>query len=295
MTTTETATAAPVALTPVIEQPVHHPLQPAQQFDLSPKSLDEALRFADILSKSTIVPKDFMDKPGNVLVAIQWGMELGLKPMQAMQNIAVINGRPSLWGDAVLALVRSSPVCEYVDEVYENGVAICRAKRRGSAEQVRTFSMDDAATAGLKGKQGPWTQYPKRMQQMRARSFALRDTFPDVLKGMPIAEEIMDHIGEIPAGGAQAGRQTPAQIAQGAKLKVERTPAHDAVVAGLEKEAHEQGFEAFKKKWIALTPAERAAIGNDERDRIGAIGTASDEAYHAAERKRLAAEGGGNG
>ena len=52
--------------------------------------------------------------------------------------------------------------------------------------------MADAKTAGLIGKQGPWTQYPKRMRQMRARAFALRDVFPDVLRGMPVAEELQD-------------------------------------------------------------------------------------------------------
>jgi hypothetical protein len=161
-------------------------------FDLSPRTLEEALKFADIVSKSGIVPKDFMGNPGNVFVAIQWGMELGLKPMQAMQNIAVINGRPSLWGDAVIALVRSSPLCESIYETFENGVATCRVKRRGEDEQTRTYSEEDAKKAGLIGKAGPWTQHPKRMMQMRARAFALRDVFPDVLKGMPVAEEIMD-------------------------------------------------------------------------------------------------------
>lgn len=52
--------------------------------------------------------------------------------------------------------------------------------------------MEDARKAGLAGKQGPWTSYPKRMRQMRARAFALRDVFPDVLRGMPVAEELMD-------------------------------------------------------------------------------------------------------
>lgn len=161
-------------------------------FSLAPQSLDEAIRFADYLAKSTIVPKDFANNPGNILVAIQWGMELGLQPMQAMQNIAVINGRPALWGDAVIALVRSSPLCEYVYETIDGDVATCRVKRRGEDEQVRTFSMVDAKAAGLTGKQGPWTQYPKRMLQLRARAFALRDVFPDVLRGMPVAEEVMD-------------------------------------------------------------------------------------------------------
>lgn len=160
--------------------------------DLSPRTLEEAMKFADLLAKSTIVPKDFMNNAGNIFVAIQWGAELGLKPMQAMQNIAVINGRPSLWGDAVIALVRSSPLCEYIYETIDNGTAICRVKRRGEDEQVRTFSDADATKAGLLNKSGPWTQHPGRMKQMRARAFALRDVFPDVLKGMPVAEEVMD-------------------------------------------------------------------------------------------------------
>ncbi|MCM8743591.1 recombinase RecT [Pseudomonas koreensis] len=161
-------------------------------FSLAPQNLEDALKFADFLSASDIVPKDFQRKPANILVAVQWGMELGLQPMQAMQSIAVINGRPSLWGDAVIALVRGSPLCEYVYESDDGETATCRVKRVGEDEQFRTFSMTDAGQAGLKGKQGPWSQYPKRMRQMRARSFALRDVFPDVLRGMPMAEEVQD-------------------------------------------------------------------------------------------------------
>jgi hypothetical protein len=161
-------------------------------FSLAPQSIDEALRFAEMLSKSNLVPKEFGGNPGNILVAVQWGAELGLQPMQAMQNIAVINGRPSLWGDSVIALVKASPACEYVVEETTDDQAVCKVKRRGEPEQIRVFSKSDAQKAGLLGKQGPWTQYPKRMMQMRARSWALRDVFPDVLRGMPIAEEVMD-------------------------------------------------------------------------------------------------------
>lgn len=161
-------------------------------FDLSPRNFEQALTFSDYLADSDLVPKDFKGKPGNCLIAIQWGAELGLKPMQAMQNLAIINGRPSLWGDAVIALVRSSPLCEFVSETDDGNTATCRVKRRGEAEQHRTFSTEDAKVAGLFGKAGPWTQYPNRMRQMRARAFALRDVFPDVLRGLPVAEEVMD-------------------------------------------------------------------------------------------------------
>lgn len=157
-----------------------------------PQTLSEAMKYSEMMAKSQIIPKDYQGKPENVLVAVQWGHEIGLPPLQAMQNIAVINGRPSLWGDAVLALVRGSGKLEMIDERIENEVAICRVKRKGEIEQVRTFSMAEAKQAGLIGKQGPWSQYPNRMLQMRARAFAMRDVFPDVLKGIAVAEEVQD-------------------------------------------------------------------------------------------------------
>lgn len=161
--------------------------------DLSPQNFEQALTFANYLADSEMVPKDFRGKPGNCLIAMQWGAEVGLKPLQALQNIAVINGRPNLWGDSVIALVRASPLCKYVVEEDDGQTATCRTWRVGApAEQIERFSMDDAKTAGLLGKQGPWSQYPKRMRKMRARGFLLRDVYPDVLKGMGIAEEAMD-------------------------------------------------------------------------------------------------------
>lgn len=175
-----------------IVQTQAHQLKPAGGFDLSPQNFEQALTFSNYLADSDMVPKDFKGKPGNCLIAMQWGAELGLKPLQSLQNLAVINGRPALWGDAVIALVLSSPVCDYVTEDDDGETATCRVKRKGGQEQVRTFSMEDAKRAGLAGKQGPWMQYPKRMRQMRARAFALRDVFPDVLRGMAVAEELQD-------------------------------------------------------------------------------------------------------
>lgn len=181
-----------------------------QQYDLSPRDFDEAWRMADYLANSDMVPKDFKGKPGNCLVAVQWGAELGLKTMQAIQNIAVINGRPSLWGDVMLALVRASPLCEYVVESVEGERAVCRVKRRGEPEQLREFTKEDAVKANLWTKDGPWKQYPKRMLQMRARAWALRDVFTDVLKGLHMAEEAMDMAPEKHMGPAEVVQPTGA-------------------------------------------------------------------------------------
>jgi hypothetical protein len=165
---------------------------------LALQTFDDAWRFWQMVAKTDFAPKDFKGKPEACLLAGQHGAELGLGPMQSLQCIAVINGRPSIWGDAALALVQSSLVCEFVwEEVTGDGdamVAQCQAKRRGYPKPTTVqFSVADAKKAGLWGKSGPWTQYPKRMLQLRARGFALRDAFPDVLKGLVTAEEAQDY------------------------------------------------------------------------------------------------------
>ena len=164
----------------------------------APATLTEAIQFSDMLASSSMVPKAYQGKPQDILVCVQWGYEMGLAPMQALQNIAVINGKPSVYGDAMMALVQASAVCEDVEEYFENEgtpnpVAVCIAKRKNRKPVVAKFSVEDAKRAGLWAKQGPWSAYPKRMMQMRARGFALRDAFPDVLKGLISAEEAQDY------------------------------------------------------------------------------------------------------
>lgn len=164
----------------------------------APATITEAMEFSKMLADSTMVPRAYQGKPQDIMVCVQWGYEIGLAPMQALQNIAVINGKPSVYGDAAMALVQASSVCEDVEEYFEgegtpNPIAVCIAKRKGRKAVTAKFSVEDAKRAGLWAKPGPWTAYPKRMMQMRARGFALRDAFPDVLKGLITAEEAHDY------------------------------------------------------------------------------------------------------
>ena len=160
----------------------------------SPQNFSELMTFADMASKTELVPVNFKGKPSDIVIACQMGAELGLQPMQSLQNIAVINGRPSIWGDAVVAIVKGHPDFEDLIEEFDDKsmTATCIVKRRNKADVVRRFSKNDADTAKLWGKSGPWTQYPKRMLQMRARGFALRDAFPDALRGIITREEAID-------------------------------------------------------------------------------------------------------
>ena len=161
---------------------------------LTPGNFEGLWRLSEIMAASGMMPKN-IERPETVFVAVQMGLEVGLSPMSAVQNIAVVNGRPTIWGDAMLGLVRGSGLLAAISEVTtgegDATTAVCTVTRRDDpGETVGKFSVADAKRAGLWGKAGPWTQYPRRMLQMRARGYALRDKFPDVLKGLHAREEV---------------------------------------------------------------------------------------------------------
>ena len=157
------------------------------------------MQLASQLSKSAMVPKAYQGKPQDLFIAMAMGYQMGLSVEQAIQAIAVINGKPCLWGDDMLALCMNH--IDFVDIVEEpilRADAVigynCTVVRKGMANHTKMFTLDMAKKAGLLSKQGPWTQYPERMLQLRARSFALRDRFPDALKGIKSREEVEDYI-----------------------------------------------------------------------------------------------------
>lgn len=133
----------------------------------------------------------------NILNAIMYGAELGLSPHQSLNGVAVVNGKPTLYGDALKGYVL--PHCEYFYEYFNdsdpnNLTAVCQILRKGWKHPVIcTFSVNDARQAGLLGKSGPWSQYRNQMLKMRARGFAIRDVFPDLLHGFITPEEAADY------------------------------------------------------------------------------------------------------
>jgi hypothetical protein len=173
--------------------------------------MDDLFRFAKAVSVSGLAPKG-IESAEAIFVALEMGLEVGLPMMAALQNIAVINGRPTIWGDAQLAVVRGTGELTLFEEWYEEGgkrlarnpatftdatTAVCRVQRAGYEAAETAFSVADAKRANLWGKAGPWSQYPARMLRFRARSFGLRDQFGDALRGLRTAEEVMDDPVEI--------------------------------------------------------------------------------------------------
>lgn len=157
-------------------------------------TITDIVQFADHAGASFLVPENYRGKPNDIVIAVMQGAELGLPPIQALNSIAVINGRPSVWGDAVPGLCYASGKVEDIEEHFEGSpgqddyTAVCIAKRRGvPSPKIGRFSQGDAKTAGLYGK-ATHGKYPGRMMMWRARHFALHDAFPDVLRGIGTRE-----------------------------------------------------------------------------------------------------------
>ncbi|NTB01591.1 hypothetical protein [Agrobacterium tumefaciens] len=221
-----------------------------------PQSIEEAFRLAEAIHMSGMAPSGF-DNPQKVMIAMLAGLEIGMPPMASVQSVAVINNRPCIWGDALIGVVRKSPLCLYVTEWIEGEgdemIAHCETHRKGEPRPVKmSFSVVDAKKAGLwqtearitkksrdggtyqKDNDSPWYKYPKRMLQMRARAWCLRDVYADVTKGMQVREEVEDyqHVGP-----DNAKDVTPTQPSVMARLRAAQEAAQHP-------EDEREGFDA---------------------------------------------------
>lgn len=209
--------------TPSLQQPPttteNLPAAPAEERKLAPnwakeiivtdagiklQTFDDLVQVATTVHKSGLAPKAYDSVP-KIIVCFSYGLEMGFSPMQALQSIAVINNRPCLWGDALPGLVKAKNKLEDRREWFtgspfdDDYTAHAEYKRVGEVTPYTAeFSVADAKTAKLWGKVGkygdptPWVTYPKRMLKVRARAFAIRDGFADVLCGFGVAEEQLD-------------------------------------------------------------------------------------------------------
>jgi hypothetical protein len=160
---------------------------------LSPKTMDDAMAVAKQLSESQLVPKAFQGRPADILIAGAMGHRLGLDVFASMNSLAVINGRPTLWGDSMLGICQARADWAGMTVTWSGTECTVTVKRRHHSEVCEyqgTFSEAAAKTAGLLGKAGPWTQYPRRMIELRARAFALRAAYADALCGLVSREEM---------------------------------------------------------------------------------------------------------
>jgi hypothetical protein len=212
-----------------------------------PKDYTEVMQMAALIHNSGLAPKS-LDNIQKVAVAMMMAMEVGLPVVTGIQHVAVINGKAGIWGDATIALVRASGMmAEGYPKEKETGTPytdswtfFCTVKRKGGAEVTGSFSWADAKRAGLDSPQlrgggkdiySPWTRFPKRMMQWKARQWVYRDEFGDVLRGMKMAEELYDYIDMEPKGNGKTWEPEP--------------PAHDFNYKGFRQSLiDDKGFSA---------------------------------------------------
>lgn len=184
--------------------------------------------YSQMLFKGGFAPASVKRHEG-VAALIEVGRDIGLPATQAVANVMIVNGRPSMWGDAVMGLILASGLLEDRAEWYEGTegeddyTACFSVKRVGSAKpRVTRFSIADAKRANLWEKKGPWTEYPYRQMMWRAKAWGCRDEFPDVLCGLAFMEEALD----IPEASGRVTVEQPEPAA------IEAKPAKGADVKG---------------------------------------------------------------
>lgn len=177
---------------------------------IMPTTVEEAARMAQAVIIGGFAPDSYKNDPNMIMLGIMAAMEAGLAPLYGLRQIAIISGRPVIWGDAAMALVQSRDLIDDYNEVqigtkptdtdlskwpddYGWQVTIKRKGQKGEYVSVFTVGMAKRARLWLNPKKVPWIEHPDRMLKVRARAFALRDGFADALAGLGIREEVEDY------------------------------------------------------------------------------------------------------
>ena len=172
---------------------------------LNPADLKGQMELAKVLGMSALLPQALRGKPADVLVTVMYGREMGLSPMQAIQGIYVVNGRPTCGGKLLLAKVRQAGHRVKVEATDKAArVTITRSDDRENPH-TEEFTWADAERAKLTTKD-TWKSWPKQMLTWRAVSNAVNVQCPEVAMGFEITELVQDEL-------AQPERPTLAQVA----------------------------------------------------------------------------------
>lgn len=198
---------------------------------LVPSSIGEAVMLCEALSRSTAIPRSLRGNAASILTIVMTGVEIGLTPLQAVNNIFNIGGNLGMKGNLQLALVRNSGLLVHYDEGFDRSAedqmewfGWCEIARKGdvdfrTGEQIirrKAFSVAMAMdvevisyenegegdtrhgqgrgqkTIQKLGEKSNYKSWPDRMYPMRARTWLLEQFFGDVLKGIPSLESLGD-------------------------------------------------------------------------------------------------------
>lgn len=153
--------------------------------------------WAEKIARSNLLPRQYQNNPANVLLALEYGNALGISPVVAMQQIHVIEGKPTASAQLIGGLVRQAGHklrVEFDDKTMTATAKIIRADDP-DYEFVAVWTMDRAKAANLTGK-GNWKSYPAAMLKARAITEVARDACPEALFGVAYTAEELN--GDVP-------------------------------------------------------------------------------------------------
>lgn len=164
-------------------------------------SYDKLLDMANMLAKSTIVPVAYQNRPENTFVALDMASRMGISPMVVMQNLFVIQGKPSWSGQAMASMIRNSKEFKKVTLHYvgtegkDDWGAYVSAERANDGLIIKgaTVTIAVAKKEGWYQKSGSkWQTIPELMLAYRAYAWFARVHAPEIMMGLQSTEEVYD-------------------------------------------------------------------------------------------------------
>lgn len=165
-----------------------------EQKGLAIASWEDLMGRAEFFAKSQLIPTTLRGKPADVAIILQMGWELGIDPMQAINGIEVIQGKPCVKPEMALALIRArvpGAVIQIKSGPESCTVLMSRSKDDMSDAYETTWDKERARLMGLLNKDNYKNQLAT-MLKWRAVGDAARTVFPDLTKGLYVAEEMLD-------------------------------------------------------------------------------------------------------
>lgn len=183
-----------------------------------------------IAAAKSAIPATYQNNPGAVMLAQEWATARGVDLLTTMQTVAFISGKPVI--DATMQRALAMRAGYEVEIGVTDKSATCTLSRDGKPCGSSTYTVEDAKTAGLAGKDN-WKKNPKAMLVARATSQTMRWHAPDVMVGVFTEDEVddpVDTLNPVPVveveGQQTLGDVVDAEIVEGGGAEsVESSPA----------------------------------------------------------------------
>jgi hypothetical protein len=177
------------------------------QVEAEQKIFELAQRKAQIYAKSSLVPKEYQNNIGNVLIAQNMANRMGADTLMVMQNLYVVHGRPGWSAQFLIATFNSCGRFSAIRYRFEGTegkddwgcVAMTTELATGDVIEGTKITLGMAKKEGWSTKNGSkWLTMPEQMMRYRAATFLIRSTAPEIGMGLMTKEELDDVVdGEV--------------------------------------------------------------------------------------------------